>query len=183
MNVYSDSSHSVIKYLKDIEFNIQNLLIITGNFNIYDSLWDLMFNHHSSISDDLFMIANSLNLDLSFPIDQIPTRYSNNTNDSNSVIDLIFLHYNSSEINMHIIYSEWQLTSDYTPLMIIISIICYMQVHLSRNYIPAVKSPPNHASLPSMVATFLATYLMVVVQPSRYSVFHSRDTSIQLSLL
>ena len=33
-NIYSDSSHSVIKYLKDTEFNIQNLLVITGDFNI-----------------------------------------------------------------------------------------------------------------------------------------------------
>jgi len=38
MNVYSNSSHSVIKYLKDMEINICNLLIMTGNFNIYDSL-------------------------------------------------------------------------------------------------------------------------------------------------
>ena len=58
-----------------------------------------------------------------------------------------------------------------------------MQVHLSRNYIPAVKSPPKHTSLPSMVATFLTTCLIVVLQPSRYSIFHSGDTPIQLGLL
>ena len=34
MNIYSDSSHSAIKYFKDMEFNFRNLLIITGNFNI-----------------------------------------------------------------------------------------------------------------------------------------------------
>jgi len=34
MNIYSDSSHSVIKYLKDTKSNIQNLLVITGDFNI-----------------------------------------------------------------------------------------------------------------------------------------------------
>ena len=38
MNVYSDSSHSVIKYLKYMEFNLRNLLIMTGDFNIRDSL-------------------------------------------------------------------------------------------------------------------------------------------------
>ena len=68
MNIYSDSSHSVIKYLKNTEFNIQNLLIMTGDFNIQNSLWDLLFNHHSSISDNLLAIADSFNLSLSYPI-------------------------------------------------------------------------------------------------------------------
>ena len=40
-----------------------------------------------------------------------------------------------------------------------------MQVHSSRNYIPAVESPPKHTSLPSMVATFLAAHRIVVLQP------------------
>jgi len=38
MNIYSDSSHSALKYLKDSEANIQNLLIMAGNFNIRDSI-------------------------------------------------------------------------------------------------------------------------------------------------
>ena len=50
-------------------------------------------------------------------------------------------------------------------------------------YIPVVESPPNHTSPSSMVATFLTTRLMAVLQPSGYSVFHGRDTPIQLSLL
>ena len=59
---------------------------------------------------------------------------------------------------------------------------CHIQVHLSGNNVPMMKPPPNHTSLPSTVATFLATCLMAVLQPSGYSVFHSRDTPIQLSL-
>ena len=57
-----------------------------------------------------------------------------------------------------------------------------MQVHLSGNYISTVILSPNYTSLPSMAATFLATHLMAVLQPSEYSVFHGRDTPIQLGL-
>ena len=38
MNMYSDSSHSALKYLKDTEVNIDNVLLMTGDFNIRDSL-------------------------------------------------------------------------------------------------------------------------------------------------
>jgi len=38
LNVYSDSSHSALKYLKDTEVNINNVLIMMGDFNIRDSL-------------------------------------------------------------------------------------------------------------------------------------------------
>ena len=37
LNIYSDSSHSALKYLKDIEVNIDNILVMTGDFNIRDS--------------------------------------------------------------------------------------------------------------------------------------------------
>ena len=57
-----------------------------------------------------------------------------------------------------------------------------MQVHLFRNNIPTVKPPPNHTSLPFTAAIFLATHLIVVLQPSRYSVFHGEDAPIQLGL-
>jgi len=38
MNIYSDSSHTALKYLKDTEVNIENVLLMTGDFNIRDSL-------------------------------------------------------------------------------------------------------------------------------------------------
>ena len=57
-----------------------------------------------------------------------------------------------------------------------------MQVHPSGNNVSVVKPPPNHTSLPSTAATFLTICLMVVLQPSGYSVFYSGDTSIQLGL-
>jgi len=91
MNVYSDSSHSALKYLKDTEANIPNLLIMTGDFNIRDSILDPSFPHHSAISDNLMILADSFNLDLSIPTHQVPTRYSDMTGKANSVIDLMFL--------------------------------------------------------------------------------------------
>ena len=62
-------------------------------------------------------------------------------------------------------------------------LLCHIQVHSSRNNVPMVKPPLNYTSPPSTAATFLATRLMAVLQPSEYSVFHSRDTPIQLGLL
>ena len=38
LNVYSDSSYTALKYLKDTEVNISNVLIMTGDFNIRDRL-------------------------------------------------------------------------------------------------------------------------------------------------
>jgi len=91
MNIYSDSSHLALKYLKDIEVNIDNVLVMTGDFNIRDSLWDPAFPHHSSISDDLLIIADSFYLALSMPTDPYPTRYSDTAGEANSTIDLMFL--------------------------------------------------------------------------------------------
>jgi len=59
-------------------------------------------------------------------------------------------------------------------------VIC--QVHLSRNYIPVVISSLNHTSLSFIIATFLTICLITVLQPSRYSIFYSRDTPIWLGL-
>jgi len=91
MNVYSDASHSTLKYLKDTEVNIQNLLIMAGDFNIRDSLWDSSFPHHSSISNDLIIIADSFHLSLLSSTNQVPTRYTDNLNNTNLIIDLMFL--------------------------------------------------------------------------------------------
>ena len=59
INIYSDSSHSALKYLKDTEVYIWNLLIITGDFNIHNNLWDLLFPYYPFISDNLLIIADS----------------------------------------------------------------------------------------------------------------------------
>jgi len=56
--------------------------------------------------------------------------------------------------------------------------VCHIQVYLSGNYIPVVKTPPKHTSLPSMAATFLTTCLMAVLQPSGYSIFYGSTATI-----
>ena len=95
---------------------------MTGDFNIRDSLWDLLFPFHSSISNDLIMIADSFDFVLSSPTNPCPTRYSDTAGESNSVIDLMFLWYESSELDHHSILPDSHLSSDYTPLSIDIPI-------------------------------------------------------------
>ena len=122
MNIYSNLSHSALKYLKDTEVNITNLLIMTGDFNIRNSIWDPYFPHHSAISDDLMILADSFNLDLSIPTHWVSTRYLDMTGKANSVINLMFLWSSSMELNNHSIHPDWWLSSDHTPLTVTIPI-------------------------------------------------------------
>jgi len=111
-----------LQYLKDTEVNIGNVLIMTGDFNISTCLWDPSYLFHSSHKDTLFEIADSFHVALSKPTEILPTRYSDNTQDSNSVLDLVFLHPNSMEHNNHHIHLEWRLMSDHTPITVDIHI-------------------------------------------------------------
>ena len=122
LNVYSDSLHSALKYLKDTEVNISNLLIITGDFNIRDNIWDLSFPYHSIISNDLITIADLFNLELSFPTNRVPTRYLDSNNRSNSVINLMFLQSGLTKVNNHQIHPDLHLSSDHAPLSVMIAI-------------------------------------------------------------
>ena len=95
---------------------------MTGDFNIRDSLWDPSFSFHSSISDDLIMIADSFDLSLSSPTNPGPTRFSDTAGESNSVIDLMFLRSGSFELDQHHILPDHRLSSDHAPLTIDIPI-------------------------------------------------------------
>jgi len=95
---------------------------MTSDFNIKDSIWDPSFPHHSAISNDLMIIADSFNLDLSIPTHCVPTRYLDMAGDSNSVIDLMFLQSGLTELNNHSIHPDWRLSSDYAPLTVLIPI-------------------------------------------------------------
>ena len=101
INIYSNDYQSALKYLKDTEANLHNILVMTVDFNIGDYDWYsscLFYLVHNNL---LLDIADLFNLKLSVPIQQIPTYYANNSNDVNSVIDLIFLHPNLREIDNH----------------------------------------------------------------------------------
>ena len=123
ININSDTNQSAIKYLKNTEVNVRNVLVIVSNLNIRDSIWNLLFSFYSIHSNLLVDVADSFDLMLSYSTNQVLTRYSDNMNDANSVIDLMFLRPNSLEFDNYTIYPELQYLSNHTPLMVNISII------------------------------------------------------------
>ena len=141
-----------LKYLKDIEVNINNMLVMTGDFNIRDSLWDSSFPHYSSISDDLMIIADLFNLTLSMPTNPFPTRFSDTAGEANSVIDLIFLWYRSSKLNQHLIHQDSHLFSDHAPLTITIPIVDVF-VNTSKLSIPS-NSEQESAFVKDIISIF-----------------------------
>ena len=70
INIYLDKHQSALKYLKDAKVNICNVPIMTGDFNIKDSDWDLSYPHYSINSNILTDIADSFKLRLSIPVQQ-----------------------------------------------------------------------------------------------------------------
>ena len=108
---------------------------MTGNFNIRDCLWDSNYPFHSSYKDTLFEIANSFHVELSKPTNNLPTRYSNNIQDSNLVLNLMFLCPNSIELDNHHIYPKQQLISDHVPITVNIH-ICEEQVQTRKQSLP-----------------------------------------------
>ena len=67
INIYLDDQQTTLKYLKDTEVNLNNVLIIIENFNIRDNGWDSSCSHHSTYVYILQEVANRLNLELSMP--------------------------------------------------------------------------------------------------------------------
>ena len=122
INIYSNSNQTALQFLSQNIVNLNNTIIMTGDFNIRDSNWDPNFHYHSIHTDDLFILANSLGLEFSPPTNPGPTRFVDNLQDSNSVIDLVFLSPNNLGFDHHILHPKIQKPSDHVPLTIEIGI-------------------------------------------------------------
>ena len=68
INVYSDNHQSALKYLKNTKVNLNDVLIMTGDFNIRDNDWDLSCSHYFTHADTLREVAETFNLELLMPI-------------------------------------------------------------------------------------------------------------------
>jgi len=68
INIYSDEQQPALRYLKDTEVNICNVFVMTRDFNIRNSDWDLSYPYHPIHSDILTDIADSFGLILSVPV-------------------------------------------------------------------------------------------------------------------
>ena len=122
INIYSDSNQTALQVLQQNMANMNNTIILTEDFNIRDSDWDPSFQHHSSHTEDLITITDSLGLKLSPLSNPGPTRFADNPYDANSVIDLIFLPPDNTGFGWHTLHPEIHKPSDHIPLIIEICI-------------------------------------------------------------
>ena len=106
INIYSDEYQSALKYLKDTEANIWNVFAMAGNFNIKGKDWDSSYLFYLSYSNSLIEVTDSFDLKLSSPVYQISMYYSDNPNNMNFVIDLIFLRLNLVEMENYFIFTK-----------------------------------------------------------------------------
>jgi len=123
INVYLDKHQTALKYLKNTEANLCNILVMAGDFNIRDREWNPSYSFHLIHSDSLLEIADFFDLKLLCSIQQVPTWYAKNPNNTNSVINLLFLHSNLVKINNNYILPDLHHLLDHTPLTIDISIM------------------------------------------------------------
>ena len=116
INIYSDDCQFALRYLKNTEVNLNNVLIMIEYFNIRDNDWNLLYPHHLTYANILKDITDFFNLELSTPIIQVSIKYANNSQESNLVIDLMFIYANGEEFDKHMISSNLCSSSDHALL-------------------------------------------------------------------
>jgi len=99
-----------------------NTIAIIEDFNIRDCNWDPNFPHHSIYTKELTLIADSLGLELSPPVNPGPTRYADNPRNTNSVLDLVFLLHDNREFSKHTLHPDRRKPSDYVSMSIKVEI-------------------------------------------------------------
>ena len=75
-----------------------------------------MYPHHLTYANILKDITDFFNLELSTPIIQVSIKYANNSQESNLVIDLMFIYANGEEFDKHMISSNLCSSSDHALL-------------------------------------------------------------------
>ena len=88
------------------------------DFNIRDNKWDPSYPHYFIHADTLRKVADLFNLKLSMSIAQILIRYMDNSNQFNSMIDIMFLWANVKEFDTHTILPDLQSLSDHASLTV-----------------------------------------------------------------
>jgi len=122
INMYSDSYQTALHVLRNNTRNLGITIVMTGDFNIRDSDWDPNIQYYSIHTEEFMSIADSLDLELAMPVNPGPTRFTDNQQDSNSVLDLVFMNPNNSGFNKHTLNPDICLPSDYIPLIIEVGI-------------------------------------------------------------
>ena len=99
LKIYSDDHQNILKYLKDTEVNLNNILIMIGDFNIRNNDWNPLYSYYLLHTDMLQEVINSFSPKLSMFINLVPTCCVDNHQESNSVLNLMFLRIGSEEFN------------------------------------------------------------------------------------
>lgn len=91
---------------------------MTGDFDIRDNNWNLRYFYYLVYTNVLIKVTDSFDLKLSTPVHQVSTQYAGNPNDSNSVINLMFLQANSIEFDNHFILLDLHNPLDHTSFTV-----------------------------------------------------------------
>jgi len=95
---------------------------MTEDINIRNSDWDLFYPYYLISSNIILKVVDSFDLKLSVSVNQVPTQYTDNPNNTNLVINLMFLWPESDEIDNYLILLKSRSLSNHAPLTIDISI-------------------------------------------------------------